>query len=86
MKKRILSKKWLAVLLSLLLLVWSVPICAWAAEPEIVRMTAENIQIIVGTNGDIFSDYDPEIGDYTEGYFRYWYAPTVTVFFQDGTS
>ncbi len=86
MKKRILCKKWLAVLLTLLLLVWSVPICAGAAEPEIVRMTAENIQIIVGTNGGIFSDYDPEIGDYTEGYFRYWYSPTVTVFFQDGTS
>ena len=86
MKKRILCKKWLAVLLTLLLLVWSVPICAGAAEPEIVRITAENIQIIVGTNGGIFSDYDPEIGDYTEGYFRYWYSPTVTVFFQDGTS
>ena len=86
MKKRILCKKWLAVLLTLLLLVWSVPICAGAAEPEIVRITAENIQIIVGTNGSIFSDYDPETGDYTEGYFRYWYSPTVTVFFQDGTS
>ena len=63
MKKRILCKKWLAVLLTLLLLVWSVPIYAGAAEPEIVRITAENIQIIVGTNGGIFSDYDPETGD-----------------------
>ncbi|MGN0519312.1 MAG: dockerin type I repeat-containing protein [Candidatus Fimenecus sp.] len=86
MKKRILCKKMLAVFLAVLLTVWFVPICVGAAESEIAYITAEDMQIIVGTNGGIFSDYDPEIGDYTEGYFRYWYTPTVTAFFQDGTS
>ena len=86
MKKRTRSQKILAVLLVMLLLVCSVPICAAASAPEITRIAAENVKYIQDTHGYLSTDYDAETYTESEEYFRYWYSPTLTVFFADGSS
>ena len=86
MKKRTRSQKILAVLSAMLLLVCSVPICAAASAPEITRIAAENVKYIQDTHGYLSTDYDAETYTESEEYFRYWYSPTLTVFFADGSS
>ncbi|MDO4154942.1 MAG: dockerin type I repeat-containing protein [Clostridia bacterium] len=86
MKKRTRSQKILAVMLAMLLLICSVPICAVAAAPKITSISVEDIQLIQDTNGYFSTDYDAETCTESEEYYKYWYSPTVTVFFADGSS
>lgn len=86
MKKRTRSQKILAVMLAMLLLVCSVPICAVASAPEITNISVEDVQLIQDTNGYFTTDYDAETYTESEEYYKYWYSHTVTVFFADGSS
>ncbi|MGN0555647.1 MAG: dockerin type I repeat-containing protein [Candidatus Fimenecus sp.] len=86
MKKRTRSQKILAVMLAMLLFVCSVPICAVAAAPKITSISVEDVQLIQDTNGYFTTDYDAETDTESEEYYKYWYSPSVTVFFADGSS
>lgn len=65
-------KKYLALMLAILITVLSLPLTALAegSTPEVKSVEIENISIIEGTNGYKTTDYNPDTGNYDLEYYR----------------